>query len=212
MRLFSTKSGVASNFVLAINLGSRRARSPVWNSQLRTRRSTFAGVICCSGEKRVPPRSPPQWSQAKAGLVERCPGEQTSNSIINMRAAYLPLDLVNARRNSGGRTQRPCPMGVRCKVGRRACAGDSPSMHGERRFKDTHETAMYNRRALCFNTPAMFRSRVVECPLLRPPSNRRTRRPSIQVGTDGAPHVIDGGTWGRAAIALGSTVGAFRAV
>ena len=85
-------------------------------------------------------------------------------------------------------------------------------MHGERRFKDTHETAMYNRLALCINTPAMLRSRIIECPLLRPPSNRRTTRPSIQVGTDGAPHVMDGGTWGRAAIGLGSTVGAFRAV
>ena len=85
-------------------------------------------------------------------------------------------------------------------------------MRGERRFKDTHETAMYNGPALCINTPAMLRSRVIECPLLRPPSNRRITRPSIQVGTDGAPHVIDGGTLGRAATALGSTVGAFRAV
>jgi hypothetical protein len=44
-RLFSTSSGVAWNFVRAITRGSRRARSPVRNSQALTSLATLPGVI-----------------------------------------------------------------------------------------------------------------------------------------------------------------------
>jgi len=68
-RLSSTNKGVASNFVRVIAAGGRLCRSPVRYSQARTRLPTLAGVICVSVEKRVPPASPPQWSQASAGAA-----------------------------------------------------------------------------------------------------------------------------------------------
>ena len=67
--LSSTNSGVAWNLVRAIASGGRTSRSPVRNCQALTRLPTLAGVIMASAENRVPPRSPPQCSHAKAGAA-----------------------------------------------------------------------------------------------------------------------------------------------
>jgi len=68
--LSSTNNGVAWNLVRRITSGGRAARSPVWNSKARTRLPTLSGVTSRKGEKREPPGSPPQLSQAMPGHEE----------------------------------------------------------------------------------------------------------------------------------------------
>ena len=71
IRLSSTKSGVVWNLMRAMTCGSRRARSPVRNSQARMSLPTLSGVISASAENRVPPWSPPQCSHASADEENR---------------------------------------------------------------------------------------------------------------------------------------------
>src|ERR1019366_2879815 len=114
MMLSSTNSGVASNFVRAITAGARRSRSPVRNSQARTRLPTLAGVIWASGENRMPPGSPPQCSQPSAGVT----ASMAMNSARNLRMADF---------NSIARQQPEPPISILFRfLGRLRRARDTP--------------------------------------------------------------------------------------
>src|SRR4051794_28915681 len=89
IRLSSTSSGVAWNFVRFISSGARRSRSPVENSQARTRLPTLSGVIWLSGENRDPPRSPPQCSQAETGSA--IPVQEMATTQVNRQTGFCIL-------------------------------------------------------------------------------------------------------------------------
>src|SRR5437762_4304486 len=91
IRLSSTSSGVAWNFVRFISSGARRSRSPVENSQARTRLPTLSGVIWLSGENRDPPRSPPQCSQAEAGSKIKKKAQKMETKEMNRRTGFRIL-------------------------------------------------------------------------------------------------------------------------
>src|SRR3954464_14838951 len=91
IRLSSTSSGVAWNFVRFISSGARRSRSPVENSQARTRLPTLSGVIWLSGENRDPPRSPPQCSQAEAGSKIEAKAKKMVTKEMNRRTGLRIL-------------------------------------------------------------------------------------------------------------------------
>src|SRR6476646_10142289 len=74
--------------------GARRSRSPVRNSQARMRLPALAGVIWVSGEKRIPPRAPPQCSQATAGVEIQA---KIANRRIRFRTAS-PQEMRRAAR------------------------------------------------------------------------------------------------------------------
>src|SRR3954471_5503494 len=99
IRLSSTSSGVAWNFVRFITSGARVSRSPVRNSQARTRLPTLSGVIWLSGENRDPPRSPPQCSQAEAGSEMKA--QKTATKEMNRRVEFRILP-PQAQRNACG--------------------------------------------------------------------------------------------------------------
>src|SRR3954471_2752086 len=101
IRLSSTSSGVAWNFVRFISSGARRSRSPVENSQARTRLPTLSGVIWLSGENRDPPRSPPQCSQAEAGSKTKIKAQKMATQEMNRRTGFRILP-PQAQRNACG--------------------------------------------------------------------------------------------------------------
>src|SRR6478752_207172 len=81
--------------------GARLSRSPVRNSQARTRLPTLSGVIWLSGENRDPPRSPPQCSQAEAGSKTRTKAQKMATKEMNRRTGFRILP-PQAQRNACG--------------------------------------------------------------------------------------------------------------
>jgi hypothetical protein len=78
-----------------ITSGARVSRSPVRNSQARTRLPTLSGVIWLSGENRDPPRSPPQCSQAEAGGES---GQKMETKEMNRRNGFRIAPASEAQR------------------------------------------------------------------------------------------------------------------
>ena len=148
--------------------GARRSRSPVRNSQARTRLPTLPGVIWASGENRDPPRSPPQCSHAKAwgGIHEKEDTDEDRRTDEPDFASMSP----QAKRNACGSRLRDCRLSIH------------PGGHNRRRRSCRRRTCHRRRyRCRCQCRPA------VRCRLVHHGRRRTANHHDFILGSGAAP-------------------------